>query len=182
MALTFGFYNSVANDRVYDAVQVSKMFDGVITDGIFKLIGNKFQVVQNTGMNIIVKSGKAWFNNTWTYNDTDYGLTVAAAHLTLPRVDTVALEVNAALASRTNTIKMIAGTPASVPVPPTLTNTSELHQYPLAYISVAANALSIVNANITQVVGTLACPYVTFPDAAVVDGNASNVIKIQVFT
>ncbi len=182
MAITFGFYNSVAGDRVYDAVQVSQMFHGILTDGVFKLVGNKFQVIQNSGMDILVRSGKAWFNYTWTYNDGDIGLTVSNSDLVLPRIDTVVLEVNAALASRINTIKMVAGTPNALPVPPTLTNTAELHQYPLAYVNVAAGVTSIVNGDITQVVGTVSCPFITFPEPAVVDGDAADVLKVQIFT
>lgn len=182
MAVTYGFYNSVAGDRVYDAVQVSQMFNGILTDGVFKLIGNKFQVVQNTGMSIFVRSGKAWFNNTWTYNDGDISLTVADSDLVLPRIDSVIIEVNAALASRTNSIKIITGTPHATPIPPTLTNTSELHQYPLAYISVGVGVTSIVNANITQVVGTVDCPFITFPEPNVPEGDAADVLKVQIFT
>lgn len=182
MAISFGFYNSVAGDRVYDAIQVSQMFNGILTDGVFKLVGNKFQVTQDAGMNILVRSGKAWFNNTWTLNDGDIGLTIPNSDLVLPRIDTVVLEVNAALANRTNTIKVVSGTPNAIPVPPTLTNTAELHQYPLAYVNVGAGVSSIVNANITQVVGTVNCPFITFPEPAVVDGDAADVLKVQIFT
>jgi len=182
MAITFGFYNSVANDRVYDAVQVSQMFDGIIMDGVFKLVGDKFQVIQDSGMDILVRSGKAWFNNTWTLNDGDISLTVTSSDLILPRIDTVILEVNAALASRTNTIKLIDGTPNALPVPPTLINTEELHQYPLAYIYVDSGVSSVVNADITQVVGTVDCPFVVFPEPVVSDGDAADVLKVQIFT
>lgn len=182
MAVKFGFYNSVANDRVYDALDVSGMFNGVLTDGVFKLVGNKFQVIQNTGMSIIVKTGKAWFNSTWTLNDNNLSLVVSNSDLSLPRIDTVALEVNTALASRTNTIKMVNGTTNALPIPPTLINTSELHQYPLAYVYVSAGATSILNANITQVVGTVDCPFVVFPEPADTDGDAADVLKVQIFT
>jgi hypothetical protein len=182
MTVQYGFYNSVAGDRVYDALDVSKMFNGILTDGVFKLVGNKFQVIQNSGMSIFVKSGKAWFNNTWTLNDADLALTVSNSDLVLPRIDTVALEVNAALASRTNSIKMVNGTPNALPIAPTLTNTAELHQYPLAYIYVGAGVSTIVNADITQVVGTIACPFIVFPEPIEDGSNAADVLKVQIFT
>lgn len=182
MTITYGFYNSVAGDRVYDAIQVSQMFNGILTDGVFKQVGNKFQVIQDSGMNILVRSGKAWFNDTWTYNDGDIGLTVSNSDLILPRIDTVALEVNAALASRVNTIKMVNGTPNASPVPTTLTNTSELHQYPLAYIYVAAGVTSILNGDITQVVGTVDCPFIVFPEPLIAPSDAADVLKVQIFT
>lgn len=182
MPVTFGFYNSVAGDRVYDAVQVSQMFDGILTDGVFKWVGNKFEVIPNAGMNIIVRSGKAWFDHTWTYNDSDMGLTVSNSDLVLPRIDTVVLEVNAAIGSRINTIKMVNGTPNASPVPPTLTNTAELHQYPLAYISVGAAVSSILVGDISQLVGTIACPFVVFPEPIQDGSNAADVLKVQIFT
>ncbi len=182
MSVTYGFYNSVAGDRVYDAVQVSQMFDGILTDGIFKMVGNQFLVIPNTGMQIIVRSGKAWFNHTWTYNDSDMGLTVSNSDLVLPRIDSVILEVNAAIGSRVNTIKMLNGTPNASPVPPTLTNTAELHQYALAYISVAAAASSIVSGDISQLVGTVGTPFVVFPEPIADGSNAADVLKVQIFT
>ena len=57
------------------------MFDGVLTDGVFENIGNKFQVIQNSGMIISVRSGKAWFKSAWTYNNTDFPLTVSNSSL-----------------------------------------------------------------------------------------------------
>lgn len=182
MPITFGFYNSVAGDRVYDSLDVAQMFKGVLVDGVFKTVGNKFQVIQFSGMTIVVRSGKAWFNNTWTQNSSDYSLVVSPSDLVLPRIDTVILEVNAALASRTNTIKMVNGIPNAIPVAPTLTNTTELHQYPLAYIYVGPGVTSILTANITQVVGTVACPYVVFPEPIITDGDAADVLKVQIFT
>lgn len=181
MTITYGFYNSVSGDRAYNALQMSSLFDGVITDGVFETIGNKLVVRESTGMNVIVGSGKAWFNHTWTINDSDLVLVVTAAHVTLPRIDTVILEVNAADATRANTIKIIDGTPASVPAPATLTNSGDLHQNPLGYIYVGAGVTSILAANLTNLVGTASCPYITVPQAAYVDG-AADILKTQVFS
>jgi hypothetical protein len=182
MSLTYGFYNAVGNDRVYDAVQLSQMFNGIITDGVFKLVGNKFLVTQNSGMGIICKSGKAWFKNTWTLNDGDLDLTVTPSDLILPRIDTVALEVNTGVGVRANAIKVIAGTPNATPVAATLTHTAELNQYPLAYVLVGVGVTSIVDANITQVVGTVECPYILFPEPLIAPSDAADVLKVQIFT
>ncbi len=180
MALTFGFYNSLAGDRTYNAEQFSAIFDGIITDGVFETIGAALETVPDTGMNILVGSGKAWFDHTWTLNDADLTLTVAPSDLALPRIDAVVLEVNASDAVRANTIKMVTGTPASVPVEPTLTNTSEIHQYPLAWIYVGAGVTSILLANITNNVGSYLCPFVTVPQAGV--GGGADVLEVQVFS
>jgi hypothetical protein len=163
MTLTYGFYNSVASDRVYDAVQVSSIFDGVIEDGVFSTIGDSLIVAEYSGMVVHVGTGRAWFNHTWTFNDAEASLTVDAAHATLPRIDVVALEINAETAIRANSLKIVKGTPATEPVPPTLTNTSTIHQYPLAHIYVGAAVTEIIQDNITNKVGTDGCPFVAGP-------------------
>jgi hypothetical protein len=163
MALTYGFYNSVDSDRVYDAVQVSSIFDGVIEDGVFSTIGDSLIVAEYSGMVVHVGTGRAWFNHTWTLNDAEASLTLDAAHATLPRIDVVALEINAETDTRANSLKIVKGTPASEPEPPELTNTSTIHQYPLAHILVGATVTEIVQNNITNKVGTDDCPFVAGP-------------------
>lgn len=181
MTVTYGFYNSVAGDRTYDAVQLSSLFDGIITDGVFELIGDALETVDSTGMNVIVGTGKAWFNHTWTINDADLTLTHDASDIVLNRIDTIVLEVNASLAVRANSIKIVKGTPASSPSAPTLTNTSEIHQYPLADVYIGAGISEILPANITVVVGTYLCPYITVPQAGAAGGGAA-VLEVQVFS
>ena len=100
MAFTYGFYNSSSGDRKYTADQVSQIFDGIINDGIYVTIGNALAVQPATGMNIKVCSGRAWFNHTWSYNSTDYLLTIATPDLTYSRYDAVVLEVNAGSSTR----------------------------------------------------------------------------------
>lgn len=167
MTVTFGFYNAVAGDRSYDATQMAKIFDGIIRDGVYMSIGTSLMVVPNNGLTISVGIGRAWFNHTWTLNDAILPITLDLPDVLLPRVDAIVLEVNASQAVRTNTIKKINGTPASNPVAPTLTNTEEVHQYPLAYISMPVGIATITNLEITNKVGSVDCPFVTGPLTAI---------------
>lgn len=182
MAVTFGFYNSLSGDRVYDARQFSSMFDGIITDGVFELLGDSFFVAESSGMDIVVGTGRAWLNRTWTLNDSGLVLTVPESDLTNPRIDTVILEVDESSAVRANSIKILAGTPGVTPVPADRTNTSELHQYAIAYITVGSGVSSIVQANIENVVGTFELPYVTVPQAGGTSGGGAAVLETQVFS
>ena len=70
MTVTFGFYNSVEGDRVYSANEFGSLFDGIIIDGIFESVGAAFGVREQTGlnMNIVVGSGRCWFDRTWLYS------------------------------------------------------------------------------------------------------------------
>ena len=137
MSLTYGFYNSNAGDRKYDAVQMSSIFDGIIHDGVYASIGDSFAVAATTGRGITVGTGRAWFNHTWTFNDSAIPLTVSAAAAVLDRIDAVVLEVG--VSARTNTIKLVNGTPASSPLRPAMVNDANTKQYPLAYIYSKAN-------------------------------------------
>jgi hypothetical protein len=64
---------------------------------------------------------------------------------------------------RANSIKLVRGTAQAAPVAPTLINNSAVHQYPLAYISVPVGTTQIVQGLITQMVGTVNCPFITGP-------------------
>ena len=161
MAVTYGFYDSLNHDRLYNAQQMSAIFDGIINDGIFMSVGNQFHTVAGTGMQVIVKSGRAWFDSTWTLNDAEYPLSIDAADVLLTRIDAVVLEVNSEVATRANTIKVVKGTPASTPAKPTLINTATVHQHALAYVTVAKNITAITNSMIEIVVGKTETPYVT---------------------
>lgn len=161
MTVTYGFYDSLAGDRVYNAQQISSIFDGIVADGIFQSIGTGLAVTVNgTDLNINVGIGRAWLNHTWTHNDAVLILTVDTPDLVLPRIDTVVLEVNSAIANRENSIKIINGTPASTPVAPTLAATSTLNQHPLANIYVGAGVTTLNAGNITNRIGT-DTPFVT---------------------
>lgn len=161
--VTYGFYNSKNGDRTYDAIQMSSIFDGIIRDGVLQHYGTAMVVKESEGMMVNVGIGRAWFNHTWTLNDALLPLTVPISEVLLNRIDAVVLEVDARESVRANSIKVIKGTPASSPKNPTLVKTNDRWQYPLAYIRVNAGVTSIRQANITNCVGTSACPFVTAP-------------------
>lgn len=159
--LTYGFYNSRNHDRRYDALQISSMFDGIIHDGVYMGIGNRLMVTQGTGMMVLVGTGRAWFNHTWTLNDAPLPITIPQSEVILNRIDAVVLEVNNETSVRANSVKVVKGTPSSNPVRPTLINNVNVHQHPLAYVHVTKGVTSIRTADITNMVGTSACPFVT---------------------
>lgn len=161
MSFASGFFNSVDHDRLYDAADISRLFDGLIRDGIFASIGDCLVVKQSNQMNVTVGTGRAWFNHTWSYNDALYPVTIPPSEILMDRIDAVVLEINSVESVRANSIKLIKGTPSSTPTKPALTNTKEVHQYPLAYVTVGKEVTSIRQADIENCVGTSACPFVT---------------------
>lgn len=127
------------------------------TTGIIK--NDSLAVTQNTpaGLSVLVSSGWAAIvgttqANMGTYvgfNDGTVTLSINAADPTNPRIDLVCMTVNDAYytGSLNNVIlQVVAGTPASSPVAPTLPANS----INLATVAVGANATSIIDANITD--------------------------------
>lgn len=161
MAVTSGFYNSVSGDRKYNALQMSSIFDGIIEDGVYSTIGDHFSVTAGTGNTVIVGTGRAWFNHTWTLNDADYPVILEPSEVVLNRYDAIVIEVNGSNAVRGNSIKVIKGTPGSSPSKPSLAKgDNNIWQHPLAYVYVPAGSSSISQSNIEYVVGKSECPFV----------------------
>lgn len=161
MSVSSGFFNSLNGDRKYNAAQMSAIFDGLIIDGVFASIGTAFAVKAAGGLTVNVGVGKAWFDHTWTVNDSILPMTAPEAEVLLDRIDAVVLEVNGMESVRENTIKFVKGNPSSAPSRPTLTNEENVHQYPLCYIYRKYGTAVINQADITPMVGTESTPFVT---------------------
>ena len=161
MAFTCGFFNSENGDRKYNAEQMSAIFDGIIADGVFTTIGDHMAVSAGTGMQVLVGTGKAWFDHTWNVNDAAYPLAIAASDVTLSRIDAIVLETNHSDSVRLNKLRVVQGTVASSPSKPILTNSEKVHQHPLAWVRVAPGVTQIAASAIENAVGTSACPFVT---------------------
>lgn len=161
MSVSSGFFNSLNGDRKYNAAQMSAIFDGLIIDGVFASIGTAFAVKAAGGLTVNVGIGKAWFDHTWTVNDSILPMTAPEAEVLLDRIDAVVLEVNGMESIRENTIKFVKGNPSSAPSRPILTNEGNVHQYPLCYIYRKYGTVVINQADITPMVGTESTPFVT---------------------
>lgn len=163
VSVTCGFYNSLDGDRTYDAAQMSKIFDGIIGDGIFATIGDHLIVKAGSGTTVNVGTGKAWFNHTWTLNDAVLPIDCGESEIVagMDRIDAIVVEVNTTLAVRDNFIKVIHGTPSANPAKPTLNTQSGVYQYALCYIYRTAGNNEIAQTDITNAVGTEETPFVT---------------------
>lgn len=159
MSLTYGFYNSLNHDRKYDARQISRLFDGLITDGVYRSIGRAFAVSVNSGMTLNVAEGRAWFDHTWTLNDTIMTVTLPEAHSVYTKIVAVIIRVDEA--NRVNSIVCKEGTAGSEPKKPTMDKTANLSEYPLAYVTIDPGVTEISPGKIEQVIGSSECPFVT---------------------
>lgn len=148
MAWTSGFFNSVNGDRLYNADQMSRIFEGLITDGVYASVGNKMAVQPNSGMIIQIATGRGWFGRHWVNNDSEYTLTVAESDVILNRYVAVCIKVDDTDAVRNAVPYLKYGEFASKPAKPTMIRTELVKEYCLAYIYIKAGATAITAADI----------------------------------
>ena len=148
MAWTSGFFNSVNGDRLYNADQMSRIFEGLITDGVYASVGNKLAVQPNSGMIIQIATGRGWFGRHWVNNDSEYTLTVAESDVILNRYVAVCIKVDDTDAVRNAVPYLKYGEFASKPAKPTMIRTELVKEYCLAYIYIKAGATAITAADI----------------------------------
>lgn len=162
MAITFGFFNSVSDDRLYNAETFNNYFEGLISqNGVFENVDNSLAVAAGSdGLTVTVETGKAIVNSHWVKLSAVETLTLATAHNLFNRYDMVTLRWNNA--TRDITLQAVTGTPASTPVRPTPTITDSITEIVLAYVLVPANATSLTTGNIyDQRANTAICGYIT---------------------
>ena len=158
--LTYGFFNSLNGDRVYNADQMSSMFEGLITDGVFESVGNKLQVTAGSGMNVNVGTGRAFLEDRWCRNDAIVSVTINAANVTLPRWTAVVLRKN--VTNRNIVLATVDGEAAEIPTKPGITRSGDVYELCLAYVYVEASATAITQVDITDTRSdTSVCGWVT---------------------
>lgn len=165
MAITYGFWNALKQsdgtyDRVYNSDQISEMFEGLLSDGVFESVGDALIVKEKSGLTVEVGTGRAWIGDRWMKNDAKLDITLAAAHLTLNRWS--AIVIRADYSNRVITIEEKAGTPATTPTKPTMTYNDSIKEKCLAYVYVGKGVTSITQTNITDCrADTSVCGWVT---------------------
>lgn len=151
--LKAGFFNSVlvddVPDRVYNSEDVNEHLKGLVSDdGIYANVSTACQVVQGTGMQVIVKQGRGKINNHWFEIEADTILDITAADVILNRIDSIVVRYSST--DRNIVLDIIEGALATTPVAPTLTRTSEIYEICLANILVNKNVTSITPSLITD--------------------------------
>ena len=159
---TSGFFNSVNGDRLYNADQMSHIFEGLITDGVYESVANKLAVQPNNGMTIQIATGRGWFDKRWVNNDSEYTMTVENSDVILNRYVAVVIKVDSTDAVREAVPYLKYGEFASDPVKPAMTRTETVKEYCLAYIYVGAGVSEITGSVIEDTRGDESlCGWVT---------------------
>lgn len=159
MPITYGFFNSVDGDRVYNADDMSNYFEGLVSDGVYESIGDRLLVTAGEGMTINVGTGRALLDCKWLKNDAIYPIQIEAADVQLHRWDTIVVELN--MTTREMTIKVLKGSLQTTPIVPDIPNTSTTKYLILAYVLVRPGATSLTQSDIADQRGSTKCPWVT---------------------
>ena len=154
MTQTSRFHDAVA----YTDVAFSEVFSSVHLDGIDAGSLNALVVTAtgSNGMNVYVNTGIAWVQGRWHKNDASVTFTLGAAHASYTRYDVVVLRTTVAGSPGNVSLAVLAGTPASSPTVPTLTQTASVWEIPIAKITVTANLAVISQTDITDMRKNLA--------------------------
>lgn len=161
-----GFFDSVNKDRLYTADEMNKPYKRLISNGVFatpnETPSTDLQVLsQNNAMNIIVKKGEGLFADKWFENPTDLVITVPANTNIVSRIDSVIVQVDKRTDGRTGNIVYREGAPNSDPTPPAIGTVTNVIEYRIANILVAAGVNNIGQDSITDLRGSSECPWVT---------------------
>lgn len=159
---TSGFFNSVNGDRTYNADQMSAIFEGLITDGVYASVGNKMAVQPNNAMTIQIATGRGWFGKHWVNNDSEYTMTLEASDVLLNRYAAICVKVDDSDAVRSVTPVIKYSDFATTPAKPAMTRTETVKEYCLAYVYIKAGATVITTADIEDTrANTDLCGWVT---------------------
>lgn len=156
--LKYGFYDAVNRDRTYNAEDMGRLFEGIIRDGVFASVGDKFFVSRDPSaenLGVLVGTGRAWFHGTWTNNDEPIQITLEPNSGQEDRQDYICLKIDKRRPYRANTIVVYQDR-----IPAILDDV--VYNELLARVTVPPFATQILQDNILQYVGT-STPFVTSP-------------------
>ncbi len=163
MAITSGFFDSINGDRRYNAEQMSNYFDGLISNGIYENIGQRFVVTARTDgfLGVNVGTGRAIINCHWIKNDATVSLTLDPSDIQYPRIDAIVLRLDKTESGRNIDIAVKTGVPSPTPSAPSLTRNQNIYELMLAAVTVGKNAGTISQSNISDRRSSNLCGWVT---------------------
>lgn len=142
------FFNSVSHDRTYRAEDWAEYFASFIGNGVFPVPSTGLQVVVDNGMNLSVKTGKAWINGYFYNNTSDLTITIGTADGQLNRIDRIVVRWD--LTNRIISAEVKSSTYSASPTAPALQRDADIFELALADVYVGAGVTAITQSNITD--------------------------------
>lgn len=163
MAISCGFFNAVNGDRTYNAEQMNNPYKRIVSNGVFAkgdgTPSNDLKVIADGTMVVKVNAGDGIFDGKWANNDAPQNVTIDAADVSNPRIDSIVFSVD--YVNRKGTIGVVKGTPAVNPVAPSIMRSNVRMDYRLANVRVAANASGITQGEVTDTRAGADCGFIT---------------------
>lgn len=147
MSISYGFFNSLDGDRVYNADDVNTFLEGLISpSGIYANVDGMLQVVASSGMTLNVQPGKAAIKHHWFRSNAAEDVVLSAAHQLLNRYDVIVLRLD--IVNREIGFAVIEGTPATAPAVPAIIRNDSYYDLKLAQVYVKAGVTAILQKDI----------------------------------
>lgn len=146
-----------ASGDEYSAQEYSNMYSKILgshgnSGFVLQNYGNNLKVQENspTALNVIVRSGASVVRGRIYENTADSTITIDTADATNPRLDRIIIRFSLDTGVQTARIVALTGTPAATPSLPALTQNATTFEVSLAYVWVAATAVTISNPDIHE--------------------------------
>ena len=122
MAFSSGFFNSKGLDRTYTAEDFTAYLSSIICNGILDTYGQNFKLTAaNSGLGVVLGTGKAWINGHYFINDSRYVIDLTSYQdESLPRYVGIAIYLDTTESVRSVSLRLFPGTPAENPQLPTI--------------------------------------------------------------
>ena len=142
------FFNSVSHDRTYKAEDWAEYFASFIGNGVFPVPSTGLQVVADEGMNLTVKTGKAWINGYFYFNTSDLTVALDTADGQLNRIDRIVVRWD--LTNRVISIAVKSSAFSASPSAPALQRDADVFELALADVTISAGVTTITQSKITD--------------------------------
>lgn len=151
------FQLSSSSDRTYTQVNLNEWLKNLKSNGILlrnESLTTQLECSPSSGtMNTVFDEGEATIEGhqlIFTSTETATPLTHTTADVTNPRIDLIILEKNTDVGTRSDSIKILTGTPAASPSEPTLTQSATIWQEKLYAVLIPANETDADNFTYTD--------------------------------
>ena len=152
MSVRSGFFNSLNNDRLYNAEDMSNYYEGLVSNGVYYTVGDALAVTAGTDpLTVNVGSGRAMIDCRWLRNSSDLTLSIDAAGSSSSRIDSVVVKLD--LDARDMTIEVVKGGNTA----PALEDTATVKYLRLADVTAIQGTQSI---SVLDCRGSTDCPWV----------------------
>lgn len=162
----FSFFDAIQDsnghyDREYNAQQFTDYFKSLVTTGVMKGAYNQLEVTANgSNMASSVKSGVAFVEGRYYYNDSLLQLTHDTEVVGLSRIDRIVVRMDLSTDARYVKTFIKKGVPSNNPVAPPLTQTTQLYEISLAQVRIVGGQTFIANDAVTDERGKdVICPW-----------------------